>query len=138
VSNLYGYYYQLDIGRIDEAGELLDLAVSQRSAWLVPRKAVLVEASYFEGYHRKNAKAARHWFQRIENAGLEAHTQLRAEAATLLAEGRYGEAVTKAEAGLAALHLSADPGGAQAEGDLLREILDEAKKRLGDRRSNGD
>jgi hypothetical protein len=129
--NLFGYYYHLDFGRTEEAGELLDLSLAQRSGYPGSRKWIYAEVSYFEGYHRRNGKTARHWFHRIENGGLEAHTQLRAEAATLLAEGRYQEAVTKAEAGLAVLHRSADPGGAQAEGDWLREILHEAKNGIG-------
>jgi len=126
LSNLYGYYYSLDCGQVERAGELLDLAIAQRSGCPMPtREGIFVEAAYFEGRYRKNAVAARRWFDLLEAGKSEKHTLLRAEAAVLLTEGRIAEATSKAEDALKAVTLSKDPGGALAEADWLRGILAE-------------
>jgi len=82
----------------------------------------VVEAAYFEARYRKN-RGGRRWLDEVVDRRIEAHTLLRAEAAVLLVEGRYVEAEAKAQAGIEALPLSGDPGGAKAEGDWLHDIL---------------
>jgi hypothetical protein len=61
---------------------------------------------------------------------VESQVRLRAEAAVLWAEKRFAEAAPKALEGLAVLSQSADPGGALAEGDWLRDILDQCEKHI--------
>jgi hypothetical protein len=123
-ANRYGYYYARDTGQIDLAGQLIDLAVGQREANPVAlHPAILLEAAYFEGRYRHNAAVAREWLQQAQGGQVEQQTRLRAEAAVLWAEGRFADAATKAKEGLAVLPQSADPGGAIAEGDWLRDIL---------------
>jgi hypothetical protein len=128
-ANLYGYYHALDVGQLDQAGQLLDLAVAHREG-LPPAQqpAVLVEAAFFDARYRQNAAAAQRWLEQVARDSRELHTYLRAESAVLLAEGRAAEAAAAAEAGLAALPQSKDPGGALAEGELLEGILRDSCK----------
>jgi hypothetical protein len=130
-ANLYGHYYSLDVGRLDQAGQLLDLAVTQREGTPAAQQpAVLVESAFFEARYRHNAVAARRRLEQVPRDSRELHTYLRAESALLLAEGRAAEAAAAAEAGLAALPQSKDPGGALAEGELLAGILRDSRSRV--------
>jgi hypothetical protein len=91
-----------------------------------------VEAAYFEARHRQDAAAARQWLNQAPKDGVEPQTYLRAEAAVLLAEGRYREAAVIATAALVVLPKSADPGGAIAEKEWLESILAESRSKLSD------
>ena len=129
LTNLYGYYYFLDRGWLERAGELLDLALAQRSGCpYAVREGIFVEAAYYEGRYRKNAVVARRWFDLLENGKSEEHTQLRAEAAVLFAEGKLEESATKSEAALQAAPRSKDPGGALAEADWIRGLFAELQR----------
>ena len=119
--NLCGYYHAIDRDRVDLAGELLDLAAGQQRE--LP--AVLVEMAYFEGFHRRNAEAARAALRRLPAGEIEFHTVVRAKAACSLAEGNYREATRLAKLGLEASQRSRDLGGSAAERDLLQAIIGE-------------
>jgi hypothetical protein len=123
MANLYAYYHALDAGEIQRAGELIDQAAAQcEKSRLGSHQSVFVEAAFFEGRHRRDARRAQHWFDMVQRGQLEEQTRLRAEAAVLLAEGRCLEAAEKVEAALTALPRSADPGGALAEEDWLNDL----------------
>jgi len=127
-ANFLGYYHALDNGRVERAGELLDLALSQRAGYrTIFRQNLLLEGAYFHGYHRHDAVAARSWLTRtMSGHGLPA-TRLRAEAAVLLAEGRCAEAVPTAEAALlAAVRGSSSFAG---EADWVCDFLVECRRR---------
>jgi hypothetical protein len=128
LANLYGCYHALDTGQYEEAGRLLDLAFSQREFGAgMYRAAILVEVAYFENRYRRNPWAGRVWLGRVPPGSVEKHTRLRAEAAVLLAEGSYAEAAATAEAALAAVPQSADPGGSAAEAEWLQHLLSESR-----------
>jgi hypothetical protein len=65
-----------------------------------------------------------------EDANIEQHTRLRAEAAVLFVEGYYAEAAARAEAALGAVADSADRGGSLAEAELLQDLLVECRQRI--------
>src|SRR5439155_9123747 len=68
------------------------------------------------------------WLIKSAGGQVEKQTRLRAEAAVLLAEGRYEEAAAAASQGLAAAPESADPCGAIAETEWLQSILTAVKQ----------
>lgn len=128
LANYFGYYHCLDAGQIRRAGELLDLCVEQAGGSPeTVRPMIFAEAAYFTARHRQNASTARQLLPSASGGMLEAQTRLRAEAAVLLAEGRFVESAEKARAGLAHVHKSWDKGGALAEQDWLAEILHRAE-----------
>jgi hypothetical protein len=122
--NLYGYYRAIDVGEVGLAGDFLDLAAGQGKE----SAAVFVEVAYFEGFHRRNPKAARAALRRARLSDLELHTYLRARAAVLLAEGNYLLAASDAAEALRVSHRSWDLGGATAECDWLQAILKECRE----------
>jgi hypothetical protein len=129
IANLFAYYHARDTGRIDLAGQLIDLAVAQRQGYpLALHPSILLEAAYFEGRYRHNAAGAREWLQQAQRGQVESQTRLRAEAAVLWAEGRFADAAAKVQEGLAVLAQSADPGGALAEEDWLKDVLERSQE----------
>jgi len=131
-ANFFGFYYFLDRGQLDRAGELIDvLAANQEKFDPRHRSYAVLETAYFEARHRHNAVAARRWLDQAPKEGVEPQTYLRAEAAVLLAEGRYKEAAVIATAALVVLPKSADPGGAIAEKECLQSILAESLSQNG-------
>jgi hypothetical protein len=127
-ANICGYYYALDSGQSERAGQLLDLAVSQlRGHQADVRPALLLEAAFFEARHRHNVAAARARLEQAQGGHAERYTRLRAEAAILCAEGCYAEAAAKAEAGLAAIPQAATRRGAVLESEWLNSILAESR-----------
>lgn len=130
-ARLHGYYHALDIGQTDRATALLREALTEWQRYPVPNQAWLVlEGSYVAGYLDRDIEAARLWLLRAGEGTAEKQTRLRAEAALAFAEGRYGDAVRLAEAGLEAAPHSADPGGKLAEIDWLNAMLVEIRKRV--------
>jgi hypothetical protein len=131
LANFFCFYYHLDKGRIDEAGEWINLLVTNRENFdRRNRSYALLEAAYFEARHRHNAVAARRWLEQASKNGVEAQSYLRAEAATLLAEGHCKEAAIIAKAALIALPSSADKGGAIAEKEWLESIVADSDSKL--------
>ncbi len=131
-ANVFGYYYAMDTGQIDLAGQLIALAVEQREAYpLAFQPAILQEAAYLEARYRHNTTLARERLQQAQEGQVEPRIRLRAEAAAFWAEGHFAEGAAKAQEALTVLPHSKDPGGAIAEGDWLRDILVECQKGLG-------
>jgi hypothetical protein len=128
---LFGYYYALDRGQPEQAGELLDRAlVSVAEAQGTDRSAILLEAAYFEGFHRQNPVVARKWLHQVKINELREYTFLRGAAAVLLAEGLFADAAASVKAALAQVKRSIDFGGVQAEKDWLKAILATCRERI--------
>ncbi|HMC88172.1 MAG TPA: M50 family metallopeptidase [Gemmataceae bacterium] len=128
-ANLFAYYYFVDTGQIERAGQFVDLFVAQLADCPAGHESSLfLEAAYFVGFHRRDPVQARAWLIKSAGGQVEKQTRLRAEAAVLLAEGRCEEAAAVALQGLAAAPESADPGGAIAEAEWLENILTAAKQ----------
>jgi hypothetical protein len=129
--NFYAYYHALDHQQFAQAGTYLDQVVAQYEALAadVPA-AILLEKAYFEAFHRGNV-LARAWVALVaENAAVERHTRLRAEAAVLFVEGYFEEAGARAESALAEVPKSVDRGGSLAEAEWLQTLLTECQKHL--------
>ena len=124
------YGHAIDSGLIDMAGRLLDQAIIDVELYPAEfRQAVLLEAIFFDAFYRGNGPSAREALHLAKGGVVEEQARMRAEAAVLFAEGRYEEAIAKAQAGLHLLPLSLDPGGALAEADLLNAICLECERR---------
>jgi hypothetical protein len=130
-AHLCAYYWDLDREEVAAAGALLEHAL-----WLIDelkgntRTAILVEAAYFEGFHRRNPVVARRWLHQAAIREVEEQTFLRAAAAVLMAEGLFAEAADSAEAAVEKAKLSLDFGGALAEKAWLKAIRDTCRQRL--------
>jgi hypothetical protein len=89
------FYWALDSGHIDRAEEMIrrTLAASNQGP-AVMRPVVFADAAFFYAYYRRDAATARHFLNMAgDNIVRRYHyMQVRAEAATLLAEGRHQEA----------------------------------------------
>jgi hypothetical protein len=128
---LLGYYCALDRGQPEQAGELLDRAlVSVAEAQGTDRSAILLEAAYFEGFHRQNPVVARKWLHQVKINELREYTFLRGAAAVLLAEGLFADAAASVKAALAQVKRSIDFGGVQAEKEWLKAILATCRERI--------
>jgi hypothetical protein len=124
-ASLMAYYHYLDRGDVARASAMLDRAL-ESMAMLVPmlQAGFLLEATYFEAWHRHNADTAQALFAQVAtNALVEKQSRLRAEAALLFAKGDKAAAEARAREGLQAVKDSYDLGGAKAEADWLREIV---------------
>jgi hypothetical protein len=131
-ANFFAFYYCLDAGQIERAGELIDLVAKSWDKYdSYHQLYAVLEKAYFEARHRHNALEARRWLDQAPQGTIEQQTHLRAEAAVLLAEGRYKEAAEKAATALDVLLQSADPGGAIAEKEWLESILAESQRQIG-------
>jgi hypothetical protein len=127
--NLYCYYYALDGGQIERAGEYLELALTQHQGYpSISRDALFLEGAYFEARHHHNVPAAFGWLAESTQSHIEEQTRCRAEAALLWARGRFAEAACRAEAGLRAIPQSHDLGGRIAEKEWLEELLQLCQK----------
>ena len=80
--------------------------------------------------HHHDTTIARAWFSQVRPGEVEEHTRERAEAATLLAEWQFAQAIAVAEQGLASSRKSMDQGGAKAERDWLLAIIDASRRAL--------
>jgi len=123
--NLFAYYHALDCGSVERAGAFLDLALAQRADY----SPILVEAAYFEAFHRRNLDKAKSHLRQLKPSTVEEHTRLRAEAAVLMAAGHYRKAAHRVELGLYGSQRSVDQGGVLAERDWLEAILNECQEK---------
>jgi hypothetical protein len=118
------YLWAVDRGDLQAAGEFMTKMLALRperigAVW----NGVLIDAAFFDAFHRKNPTAAREHLGRITNEAIDQHNRLRAEAAVLLAEGRPDEACATARAGLEAIRDADYTGRVLAEEDWLRQIM---------------
>ncbi len=120
---LFLYYHHEDRGELNAAeGHLYRAVALCDKSRLVP-SPLAVEAAYVAGLHHRDAVMARGWLLQVNPEEVEAHTRERAEAAVLLAEKRFSDAIAMAEQALASSWRSADPGGAEAERCWIESIL---------------
>jgi hypothetical protein len=128
-ANLLGYYYALDHGRVEQAGELLDLVLGQMRCYpAISRWEVRLEAAFFEAWHRGRASVARNWLQQVKPDQAHPCKLLRAEAAVLFAEGHYEEAIAR---GVVGLMSGLSPiGEFRLAMDGLCAVLAESRRRL--------
>src|SRR5262249_51426465 len=99
------YYWALDTSDIVSAGAFLDRTLATLKRPSKPHAALALEAAYFEARYRSNLTAARTWLREGKGTQFEPVLRPRAEMAILLGEGRYEEALLRAEEGLAACEL---------------------------------
>jgi hypothetical protein len=126
---LYKYYAALDSGNSLEAAKWLGQLLEKKDS-LLPAVLPIVnlEQTWFEAWVNKNLEKATASYENVQKTTMiEAHTFLRAEAALLLASGKYEAAIEKAERALALLPKSVDQGLAMAENEWLQMLLKEAR-----------
>ncbi len=123
-ANLFAYYWAVDCGKIDEARQFLQLALSQFEGYPSDTRASLfLEGAYFAARHDSDVTAAFDWLANSREGYAEEQTRCRAEAALLLVRGKFAEARSQAEAGLKAIPNSKDLGGRMAEQEWLEDLL---------------
>jgi hypothetical protein len=121
---LFAYYRALDTQAPGLAGQNLDRLLEQiEGVPLSMRWDVLLEATYFEAFHRQNFNAAGAWFIQTQNHQSDPALGLRAEAALALVEGQANQALELAERAQLNLDKSKIPGIAIAERDWLQELI---------------
>jgi len=116
IAQMMAYYAALDRGEIDLAGSHLAnalLAEVRLAKGFV--EAIYLESAYFHGALRKDPITARQFLDKGRHSLAEAHTQLRAEAGVLFAEGDTQAAQSKAREAILLTERSYDRGSALAE-----------------------
>lgn len=132
---LYGYYYELDHGNIEQAGELLNCALqAAEEVQGFDRSAIYLEAAFFEGYHQRNPLEARMWLGKVHVEEFQEYTFLRGEAAVLLAEGLLPKAADTAKVALSKTTRSNDFGAVSAEKEWLNAIVEACLEHTGKKR----
>jgi Peptidase family M50 len=121
---LFTYYRALDTHAPELAGQTLDRLLEQiEGVSLSMRWDVLLEATYFEAFHRQNLNAAQAWFLEAQGHQSDPALGLRAEAALALVEGQANQALELTERAQLNLDKSQIPGIAIAERDWLQELI---------------
>ncbi len=130
-ANLLLYYRFLDTGEPEQAAVHLNrlLDVGERVAPAFQAELALT-AAYFAARHAGDAEAARAWLAQAPPDGAHAALRAQAEAAVLIAEGRYSAGRDVAEAGLLNLRDGLLGGLSSVQADALRELLDRATAAL--------
>jgi hypothetical protein len=124
-----GYGWALDRGNVALAGQFLDQTVALNDTLpAAARPGIFVEAAYFTARYRGDASAARSFFDQGQSKFVPLHDRLRAEAATLLAEGRADEAQARATEGLTALKAAKESYMTELDEDWLRDIITQAQR----------
>ena len=125
----FAYYRALDTQAPALAGQKLDRLLEQiEGVPLSMRWDALLEATYFEAFHRQNLNAARAWFLEAQGHQADPATHLRAEAALALLEGQASRALEIAQRAQSNLDKSQTPGIAIAESDWLQELIAAAER----------
>ena len=125
----FAYYRALDTQAPALAGQKLDRLLEQiEGVSLSMRWDALLEATYFEAFHRQNLNAARAWFLEAQGHQADPAAHLRAEAALALLEGQASQALEIAQRAQSNLDKSQIPGIAIAERDWLQELIVAAER----------
>jgi Zn-dependent protease len=121
---LFTYYRALDTQAPKLAGQTLDRLLEQiEGVSLSMRWDVLLEATYFEAFHRQNLNAAQAWFSEAQGHQSDPALGFRAEAALALVKGQANQALEFAKRAQSNLDKSQIPGIAIAERDWLQELI---------------
>ena len=128
-SSMLAYAWALDRGDLEAAGEFLVRAREAVVKVPILGPPTAAEAAFFAARYRGDVAAARALLTDAHGGILEEHARLRAEAATLLAEGDAAGAQERARRALHDLEnaSSTTPGSAEAYADWLNEIIREAQ-----------
>lgn len=129
-ATLYLYYYNEDRGETAVAERHLLRAIELFGESRPVSSVLAVEAAYVAGLHHRDGAKAREWLSQVKPEEVEPHARERAEAAALLAEKQFSQAIAMAEQGLESSRKSVDPGGAKAERDWLQAIIDASRQAL--------
>jgi hypothetical protein len=123
---MLAYGWSLDRGELAAAGGYLDRALAAAEKYPVgSRPAIYLEAAYFTARYRGDAAAARAFLKDSKGGFLvKPYSELRAEAAVLLAEGNTEAVQQRAQEGLAAIRRLGDMDIAREETDWLQELID--------------
>jgi hypothetical protein len=127
---LFLYYHHEDRGEMPAAERQLLRAVALCGESRPAPSVLAVEAAFVAGLHHRDGAKGREWLTHVKAGAVAAHTRDRAEAAVLLAEGQFSQAIAVAEQGLASSRTSVDLGGAKAERCWLQSILDASRQAL--------
>jgi hypothetical protein len=125
------YYHWLDVGDVPKAGHFLD----QAAAYLGPFRrfahpSFYPELAYYLARHKSNPRAARVRLEQASKPDSRPQVVLRAEAALHLAEGRHQDALDAANRALLLTNEHSPAGIRELERDLLRDLMDEARRSL--------
>lgn len=123
-AHILAYQAALDRQNIATAGELLaelvDSWTALASGW---RGRLALEQAYFLAFHMGDGENGRFWLDQVRRHSSAAQPlQRRAEAAVLLAEGKYALAETAVRAGLTALATEPSTGTNKSEQEWLQAI----------------
>ncbi len=117
---LLSYLSEMDKGFIEQAGRSLDQALLLSRGEKLPSASLYWEAAYYNARFRNQPILARQWLSRAQKGFLdEEQTRARAEAAILIAEGQFEQAMIWIDKGLSVLDWSLEPGTAKAEQEWL-------------------
>jgi hypothetical protein len=128
---MLSYRHALDAGRTEEAHAYLAEALKLLDRLpYAQHEGLMVEAAYFESAYRGDAAAARAWLEEVgpSPTGVPTCAIRRAEAATLLAEGKPEEARQRISEAETALSEHPAPGTAIAEQEWLRDLDRQASR----------
>jgi hypothetical protein len=128
------YWRTLDLNDVPTAAAHLDCALARRpAASSTIQQALALEAAYLLARFGDDPATARQWLAVTRSDLVDESTARRAEAAVLLVEGRPAEAHAVAAEGLKLVNRAIDRGGAEAEAELLQELMrrGEAASRAG-------
>jgi hypothetical protein len=124
---LRAYFHELDKGAVAEAGHYLVRATNVTTRQTSPHPRAMLEAAYFFARFRRDNDTARLRLSQAQPDSKRRHVALRAEAAILLADQQYLEAIERATDAIGALPRAVTPGLAEAEEDWLVEIIAQAR-----------
>lgn len=120
---LLSYLSRMDKGLIEQAGRSLDQALLLSRGVKLSSASLYWEAAYYNARFRNQPVLARQWLSRAQAGFLdEEQTRARAEAAILIAEGKFEQALIWIDKGLSMLDWSLEPGTAKAEQEWLKSL----------------
>ena len=95
------YAYECHSGNLQQAAAYLEHLLESTPPEAI-RTVLYAEATFFQGWHRRNLQRARLWWERgmRTRKKLPAYLRLREEATLLHIEGKYSEALEKLDEGL--------------------------------------
>ncbi len=122
-----GYFYALDSGDVQAAKDALDKALTAAQAISpVFNPTLHFEAAYFYAFHLGDQETAQVHFGRGAELNGDEREQVKAQVALLLAEGRYHEAVERADWALAYQRGEPDSGARRTEIEWLLAMRERA------------
>jgi len=124
------YYYYMDKADLDGAGAVLAaMEKGKPKTGQQPLPGPLLDGAYFAaGYG--SVERARAMLEQGLGRGAHRHTELRAEAAVLCAEGKFADALSCAREGMQRGDACSDTGFAVLEHEMFQELINKAENGL--------